>query len=234
MGTAVLILLGDGAVATMLLRFSKGLGGGWMAITTGWGIAVFAGVVTAHAWGSPGANLNPAVTLAFAILSGDYRNLASFIPAQVLGAMTGSTLMWLAYLPHWGRTEDAATKHACFCTVPAIRHYASNFLAEFIGAGMLILLAAAIASHLGSPHGIPDGLGALLIGYVVWGIGLSLGGPTGYAINPARDFGPRLMYSLLPVAGKGGADWAYAWIPVFGPIAGAAAAAILIRACGAA
>ena len=229
LGTMMLILLGNGVVAAVNLKRSKGEGGGWISITAGWGIAVFAGVITARAWGSPDAHLNPAITLASAILTGNYHALPVFIPAQILGAMTGALLVWLAYLPHWGVTEDGDVKQACFCTAPAIRSYAANFLTECIGTAVLILLVAALSSRLGIPHGMPDGLGPLLVGYVVWGIGLSIGGPTGYAINPARDFGPRIMHTLLPIAGKRNSDWAYAWVPILGPLTGAALAAAFIR-----
>ena len=233
LGTLVLILLGNGVVAAVNLKRSKGEGGGWISITTGWGIAVFAGVMTARAWGSLDANLNPAITLSLAILAGDYSRLPVYVPAQILGAMAGALLVWLAYLPHWKLTDDADAKHACFCTAPAVRNYPANFLTECIGSALLVLLVAALISRLGVPRGMPDGLGPLLVGYIVWGIGLSLGGPTGYAINPARDFGPRIMHSVLPIAGKRNSDWPYAWVPVLGPLTGAALAAGMIRYFGA-
>lgn len=232
LGTLVLILFGNGVVANVCLRRSKGEGGGWISIATGWGIAVFAGVITARAWGSPEAHLNPAITLSLAIFSGNYHQVPVFIPAQMLGAMTGALLVWAAYLPHWKFTEDPQVKRACFCTAPAIRRLPANFLTECIGTAALVLLVAALISHLGIPHGMPDGLAPLLVGYIVWGIGLSLGGPTGYAINPARDLGPRIMHALLPIDGKGSSDWSYAWVPVLGPLCGAALAAWFIRCFG--
>ncbi len=232
LGTLVMILLGNGVVAAVNLKHSKGQGGGWISVTTGWAIAVFAGITTARAWGSSEAHLNPAITLSLAIFSGDYSKLPVFVPAQILGAMAGASLVWLAYLPHWRQTEDIEAKRSCFCTTPAIRNYRANFLTECIGSGVLVLLIAALLSHLNAPHGIADGLAPLLVGYIVLGIGLSLGGPTGYAINPARDLGPRIMHALLPVAGKGSSDWAYSWIPVLGPLTGAAAAAWFIRYFG--
>jgi glycerol uptake facilitator protein len=231
-GTFVLILLGNGVVAAVNLKQSKGTGGGWITITTGWGIAVFAGVMTARAWGSPDANLNPAITLALAIFTGKYSQVPSFLLAQLLGAMGGAAFVWLAYLPHWRVTEDAAIKRQCFCTAPAIRSYAANFLTESIATAMLVVLAAAMIAHRNFPHGLQDGIGPLLAGYIVWGIGLSLGGPTGYAINPARDLGPRIAHAVLPVGGKGSSDWAYAWVPVLGPLVGAALAAWFVRAFG--
>lgn len=232
LGTLVMILLGNGVVATVNLKRSKGEGGGWISIVTGWGIAVFAGVITARTWGSPEAHLNPAITLSLAIFTGNYHQLPIFIPAQILGAMVGALLVWLAYLPHWKATENAETKRICFCTTPAIRSYAANFLTECIGTAVLVMLVAALISKLDIPHGIPDGLAPLLVGYIVWGIGLSIGGPTGYAINPARDLGPRIMHTLLPISGKGTSDWAYAWVPILGPLTGAAFAAWMIRCFG--
>jgi glycerol uptake facilitator protein len=232
LGTLVLILLGDGVVAAVNLKQSKGSGGGWITITAGWAMAVFAGVMTARAWGSPDANLNPAITLALAVFTGNYSRVPSFLLAQLLGAMAGALLVWLAYLPHWKITEDAAIKRQCFCTAPAIRSYGANFLTECIATAILVLLAAAMISHRNVPHGLQDGIGSLLAGSVVWGIGMSLGGPTGYAINPARDLGPRIAHAILPIAGKGPSDWAYAWVPVCGPLAGAALAAWFVRLFG--
>jgi glycerol uptake facilitator protein len=233
MGTMVLVLLGDGVVAGCLLKRSKGEGAGWLTITTAWGIAVFAGVVTATAWGSKDAHLNPAITVAGAIMTGDFHKLAVYIPAQILGAMVGAVLVWVLYLPHWGITEDADAKLGCFCTIPAIRNPLTNVTAELIGTFVLFLVISAIGSRaLVGEQGLAVGLSPYLVGFLVWGIGMSLGGPTGYAINPVRDFGPRLVHQLLPIAGKRNSDWGYAWVPIVGPIAGAALAGILIRVFG--
>jgi glycerol uptake facilitator protein len=229
MGTMVLILLGNGVVAGALLKRSKGEGAGWLAITTGWGIGVFAGVVTATAWGSADAHLNPAITVAAAIQTGDFHKLWVYIPAQILGAMAGATLVWLLYLPHWELTADKDAKLGCFCTSPAVRRMSTNVGAEVIGTFVLFLVISALSSRALAPTGIALGLSPFLVGFLVWGIGLSLGGVTGYAINPARDFGPRLAHTLLPIAGKRDADWGYAWVPILGPVVGAAVAAGMIR-----
>jgi glycerol uptake facilitator protein len=219
-GTAVLILFGDGVVANVLLNKSKGQGGGWIVITTGWGLAV---MVAVYAVGTvSGGHLNPAVTIGLAAI-GKFpaSKVAGYIAAQVAGAMFGATLVWLAYLSHWKETSDQGAKLAVFCTAPAIRCTPANLLCETIGAAALVFGALSIpsAANLGG-SGWATGFGPLLVGLLVFAIGLSLGGPTGYAINPARDFGPRLAHALLPIAGKGGSDWAYAWIPVVGPIMG--------------
>ncbi len=230
MGTLMLILLGDGVVATVLLAKSKGENSGWIVITTGWAFAVMVGVFVAQAFGSPGAHLNPAVTVGFAVMSGDYSHLATFIPAQVLGAMVGAALVWLHYLPHWGETKDPGLKLACFCTGPAIRAAGANLISEIIGTMVLIIGVAAIFAKAVSVTGPAPGVGPYLVGCLVWAIGLSLGGTTGYAINPARDFGPRLAHAILPIAGKGGSDWGYAYIPIVGPIIGAVIAGLIARA----
>jgi glycerol uptake facilitator protein len=228
LGTMILILLGNGVVASVVLRDSKGEKSGWIVITAGWCFAVMSGVFVAVALGSDG-HLNPAVTIGAAVSSGDWSRLSSYIPAQILGAMMGATLVWLAYLAHWGKTPDPLDKLGCFCTIPAIRVKAANALTEVIGTFVLILVAAAISSKHGSPVGLSPGLAPFLVGTLVWGIGLSLGGPTGYAINPARDLGPRIMHALLPIAGKGGSDWNYAPVPIIGPIVGATIAGLLVR-----
>ena len=229
MGTLVLILLGNGVVANVLLRRSKAEGAGWVAITAGWGFAVVFGVFTAKACGSADANLNPAVTLGVAVASGDFSRLAPFAVAQLLGAMTGATLVWLHFLPHWEATEDSGLKHGCYCTSPAIRAPLANALSEIIGTFVLVLGAAAIFSKTVAPSGFDPGLGPYLVGVLVWSIGLSLGGTTGYAINPARDFGPRIMHSFLPIGKKGSSDWAYAPVPILGPLIGAALAGLFAR-----
>jgi glycerol uptake facilitator protein len=224
----ILILLGDGVVAGVLLKRSKAEGGGWMVITAGWAFAVMAGVFTAVACGSSDAHLNPAVTLGFAVRAGSFGKCLPYIAAQLLGAMAGAALVWVHYLPHWKETPDAATKLACFCTAPAIRRVAANLISEIIGTATLVFVVGAIFSKAIAANG-PGALGPYLVGSLVWGIGLSLGGTTGYAINPARDLGPRAAHALLPVAGKGGSDWSYAPIPVIGPLVGGALAGWLLR-----
>jgi glycerol uptake facilitator protein len=231
-GTLVLVLLGDGVVAGVLLKRSKAEGSGWMVITAGWAFAVMAGVFASIACGSKFAFINPAVTLGFAISSGNYSNLVPFITAQLLGAFLGATLVWLHYLPHWKETPDPALKLAVFSTGPAIRNVAANLVSEIIGTFILVFIAGAIFSKTISSDGVAAGLGPYLVGCLVWVIGLSLGGTTGYAINPARDLGPRIAHAVLPIAGKGKSDWGYAGIPVVGPLVGATLAGILIRVVG--
>src|SRR5579863_180886 len=193
MGTLVLILLGNGVVAGVLLRKSKAEDSGWMVITAGWALAVMCGVFTALACGAPG-HLNPAVTFGAAVTSGDFSKLAPYAVAQILGAMAGATLVWLHYFPHWRETPDADRKLACFSTAPAIRSAGANLLSEIIGTFVLVLVAGAIGSKAVSASGPAPGLAPYLVGSLVWGIGLSLGGTTGYAINPARDLGPRIAH----------------------------------------
>ncbi len=232
MGTLMLILLGDGVVANVLLRRSKAEGAGWMVIASGWAFAVMAGVFVAVACGSPDAHINPAVTLGFAVATGSFVKLAPYFVAQVLGAFAGAILVWLHFLPHWKETEDASLKLACFCTSPAIRNLAANLLSEIIGTLVLVFVVGAIFSKAVVGAGFVSGMGAYLVAALVWGIGLSLGGTTGYAINPARDFGPRLAHALLPVAGKGKSDWGYAVVPILGPLIGGALAGVLLRVIG--
>jgi glycerol uptake facilitator protein len=229
-GTMVLILLGDGVVANVLLKRSKAEGAGWMVITTGWAFAVLCGIFTAVGFGSADAHINPAVTLASAITSGDFSKIVPYWSAQVLGAFAGSTLVWLFYLPHWTITEDKGAKLGVFCTAPAIRNYPSNLFCEAIGTMLLIVVIAAIGSRSLAPLGLAPGISPYFVSIVVWAIGLSLGGTTGYAINPARDFGPRVAHAVWPVAGKGNSDWAYAPVPILGPLLGAALAAVIIKA----
>jgi glycerol uptake facilitator protein len=229
LGTAVLILLGNGVVATVLLRKSKGEGSGWIVITAGWAFAVLAGVFTALACGSKDAHLNPAVTLGFAFYTGDGSKIAPYFLAQTLGAMLGASLVWLHYLPHWRETPDPAAKLACFSTSPAIRNLPLNLLSETIATFVLVFVVGAIFSRNAAERGLAQGLGPYLVGSLVWGIGLSLGGTTGYAINPARDFGPRTMHALLPIAGKGHSDWGYAFVPVAGPLLGGLLAGAAMR-----
>ncbi|MEE8237995.1 MAG: MIP/aquaporin family protein [Gammaproteobacteria bacterium] len=229
LGTMTLILLGNGVVACVLLKGSYGEGAGWLAITTGWGLAVMAGVVVALTVGS-NAHINPAITIGVSIVTGEWSHVGTYVSAQLLGAIVGATLVWLHYYPHWVGTESPASKRACFCTAPAIRHIPSNLLSEIIGTFMLVLVAAAIFSENLAPGGLDPGIGPFLVGLLVWGIGVSLGGPTGYAINPARDLGPRIVHAVLPIAGKGNSGWDYAAVPVIGPVIGAVLAGLAVSA----
>jgi len=225
LGTAILILLGDGVVANVLLNRSKGQNGGWIVITTGWGLAVaIAAYVTGHV---SGAHINPAVTLGLAAIGQfPWSQVPSYIIAQFLGAFLGAVLVYLAYLPHWAVTDDAELKLAVFSTAPAVRSPGANLVTEIIGTAMLVLGVLGI-SH--PANQLAGGLSPLLVGFLVWAIGLSLGGPTGYAINPARDLGPRIAHAVLPIPGKGGSDWGYAWIPVVGPVIGGILGALLFQ-----
>ena len=222
-GTALLILLGDGVVAGVLLKGSKAEGSNWWTITIGWGLAVTFGVYLAGM--VSGAHINPAVTLGLAV-GGEFSwsLVPGYILAQFLGAMLGATLVWLHYYPHWERTEDKGAKLGIFCTAPAIRHTPSNFFSEFLGTFILLLGLMALGANTFS-----DGLNPMAVGALVVVIGVSLGGTTGYAINPARDLGPRLAHALLPISGKGDSDWGYAWIPVLGPILGGIAAVLFYQ-----
>jgi len=228
-GTAVLVLLGDGVLASVVLRKSKAEGAGWLAISTGWAFAIVFGVFAAIACGSPDPALNPAVTLGVAIETGDFSKLLPFLAAQMLGAMVGAFLVWLNFLPHWRRTEDPGAKLVCFSTMPAIPNFGANLLSEAIGSFMLVLGVAAISSKEVAISGPAAGLGPYLAGVVVWGIVLSLGGTTGCAINPARDLGPRIVHSLLPLGKKVGSGWGYAIVPVLGPLIGAGLAGLFVR-----
>jgi glycerol uptake facilitator protein len=233
MGTMVLMLLGDGVVAGVLLKRSKAENGGWMVITTAWGFAVLCGIFVSNLCGSADAHLNPAITLALAAESGDFSKLLPYAGAQIAGGFVGAALVWLFYLPHWKITEDTEAKRGVFCTSPAIRNYPANFLCEVIATFLLVLVVGAIGSKLVLSEGAAHGLAPWLVGSLVWGIGLSLGGTTGYAINPARDFGPRLAHAVLPIAGKGGSDWSYAWVPILGPATGGVLAGLFLRWVGA-
>ena len=228
-GTMLLILLGDGVVANVLLQDTKGNNGGIIVVTTAWGLAVFVGVVVAGPYS--GAHLNPAVTIGLAIAGKfAWASVVPYIIAQMLGAFLGAFLVWLMYYNHFQRTNDPGSILAVFCTGPAIRNYASNIISEIIGAFVLVFTVFYIAGAQITPSKTPIGLGsvgALPVAFLVWVIGLSLGGTTGYAINPARDLGPRIIHFLVPIKSKGTSDWAYAWIPVLGPIVGAAIAALL-------
>ena len=229
MGTLVLVLLGDGVCAGVTLRKSYAADSGWMVITTGWALAVLCGVIVAQAFGSPGANLNPAITLAAAVAGGNYASLLYFWSAQLLGAMGGATLVALHYAPHWKLTPDPAAKLGVFCTNAAVRSPLANLFSEMLGTAVLVIVANAIFSHGVAMSGPAAGLGPWLVGSLVWGIGLSLGGTTGYAINPARDLGPRIVHALLPIPGKGGSNWRYAPIPIIGDLAGGALAGLLVH-----
>lgn len=233
MGTMMLILLGDGVVAGVLLKKSKAENSGWLVITTGWAFAVLCGLFTAILFGSKDAHLNPAITLAFAISNHDYTKLLPYTLAQVAGGLCGAVLVWIFYLPHWKITEDAEAKRGVFCTAPAIRNYPSNLFSECVATFVLVIVAGAMSSRLVLSEGAAAGLTPYLVSCIVWGIGLSLGGTTGYAINPARDFGPRLAHALLPIAGKTDSDWAYAWVPLLGPFLGAGIAGLTLRLLGA-
>lgn len=229
LGTLVLILLGDGVVAAVLLKKSKAENSGWIVITAGWAFAVMCGVITAIACGSADAHLNPAVTMGFAVRAGDFSKFLPYLAAQMLGAFVGAVIVWIHYLPHWRETPDAQLKLACFCTIPAIRNYASNLVSEIIATFVLVFIVGAIFSKAVAGNGIASGLGPYLVGSLVWGIGLSLGGPTGYAINPARDLAPRLAHAVLPIPGKGGSDWSYAGVAIVGPLIGGALAGLAMR-----
>ena len=240
LGTMLLVLLGDGVVANVVLNRTKGENSGWIVITVGWGVAV---AMAVYAVGRiSGAHLNPAVTIALAAIgSFAWADVPGYIVAQMVGGFIGAILVWLMYLPHWRVTADPAAKRAVFCTGPAIRNTGANFIGETIGTAVLlfgILAIAANAQTLSKPGDVDlsfvfsRGLQPLLVGILVLGIGLSLGGPTGYAINPARDLAPRLAHAVLPIPGKGSSDWGYSWIPVLAPIVGGAIGACLYSYIG--
>ncbi|WP_373017137.1 MIP/aquaporin family protein [Muriicola sp.] len=222
LGTALLITLGCGVVANAILKGTKGEGGGWIVITTAWAFAVFVGVVVAGPYS--GAHINPAVTVGLAVAGAfEWADVPSYLLAQLLGAMIGATLIWIMYKDHFDITEDKGVKLGVFSTIPAIRNYPSNIFSEVLGTFVLVftVLFFTDASMLATEEVIGLGsLGALPVSLLVWGIGLSLGGTTGYAINPARDLGPRLIHAILPIKDKGSSDWGYSWIPVLGPILG--------------
>jgi len=216
-GTMALVLLGDGVVANVVLNKTKGQQSGWIVIAAGWGFAVAIGAYISG-WAS-GGHLNPAVTLALASIEQvPWSQVPVYVAGQLSGAFLGAVLVWIAYLPHWAPTSDATGKLSVFCTIPAIRHYAANFACEVIGTAVLLV---GVLSLLNTHNRIGSGVGPYLVGILVFSIGLSLGGPTGYAINPARDLMPRLAHALLPIPGKGPSDWSYAWVPIMGPLVGA-------------
>jgi glycerol uptake facilitator protein len=225
-GTAILILLGDGVVAGVLLAQSKAQNSGWIVITFGWGMAVAMAVYAVGQFS--GAHLNPAVTLGFAMMGNtEWSDTPKYFTGEFVGAFVGATLVWLAYSNHWRPTEDPGLKLAVFCTAPAIRNTVANFITEVIGTFMLVFGVLAIVAN--EDPGA-SGLVPLLVGLLVLAIGLSLGGPTGYAINPARDLGPRIMHAILPIPGKGPSDWGYSWIPVVAPIIGGILGAVAFDA----
>ncbi len=221
-GTAILIILGNGVVANVVLKDTKGNNSGWIVITFGWAMAVFVAVFVAAPYS--GAHLNPAITVALTV-AGKFPpvDVIPYIFAQLLGAMSGSTLVWLAYRDHFVTTDDHGSIMACFCTSPAIPNKANNFLTEVIATFVFVLSVLFIVA----PSPSLGSLDALPVAFVVFAIGLSLGGPTGYAINPARDLGPRIMHHLLPLRHKGDSGWVYGWIPVLGPIVGGVLAALV-------
>ncbi len=230
-GTMLLILLGDGVVANVLLNKSKGQNSGWIVITTAWAMAVFVGAYASAA--VSGAHLNPAVTIGLAVAGAvSWANVPLYFVGEFVGAFIGATLVWLMYLPHWEVTEDKGLKLAVFCTGPAIYNTAANFMGEVIATFVLMFGILCIKGVVQDPSGaaVPINMGALGIipvAFLIWVLGLGLGGPTGYALNPARDLGPRIMHFVLPIAGKGDSDWGYSWIPVAGPIVGAVIGAVL-------
>ncbi len=225
-GTALLILLGDGVVAAVLLANSKAQNSGWIVITFGWGMAVMVAVYAVGFF--DGAQLNPAVTLGVWIHGGiDGSQAIKYWIGEIIGALIGAFLVYLTYFLHWKDTEDPGLKLAVFSTGPAVRNYAWNLITEIIGTFVLVFGIFAISA---SWNALTSGLFPLLVGLLVFAIGLSLGGPTGYAINPARDLGPRIMHAILPIPGKGGSDWAYSWVPVIGPLIGGALGAIFFDA----
>lgn len=222
LGTMFLIILGDGVVANVLLARSKGENSGWIVITTGWAMAVMVGVFVAISAGAPQADINPAVTAGKWLALGVYTAPEALMTmvAEVVGAFIGAIIVWLTYFKHWEPTADPGLKLAVFSTGPAIRNTVWNLVTEIIGTIVLVVGVGAIFSGATAPDGPAAGLGPYLVGALVWGIGLSLGGPTGYAINPARDLGPRIAHQILPIPGKGSSDWGYGWIPVVGPLIG--------------
>lgn len=228
-GTAILVLLGTGVVANVILPRNKGFSSGWVVITFGWGFAVMAGVYASF---KSGAHINPAVTLGLLVdrksfadgVPGTFTNMLLYWLAQLIGGIIGAILTWLAYKKHFDDPEaDPGSKLGVFSTGPAIRSYGWNFITELIGTFVLVFIILAFAKN-------PAALGPLPVSFLVVGIGMSLGGPTGYAINPARDLGPRIAHAFLPIPGKGTSDWAYSWVPVLGPLAGGAIAGLVAHA----
>lgn len=225
LGTAVLLAFGCGVVANVSLNKSKGLGGGAIVVYTGWCMAVVMGISCGLAVGNTG-DLNTAVTF-YKLLMGTYSLSVAIqiMIAQLLGGIVGATIVWLAYLPHWEATEDKVTKLGVFCTIPAIRNYGANALCEFLASMLLFLIFISFGNKFVSgSNGFIPGMGTYMAGLAVWAVGLSFCGPTGYAVNPVRDLGPRIAHAILPISGKGDSDWSYSWVPIVAPMAGAVAA----------
>lgn len=235
-GTALLVLFGNGVVANVLLKKTTGNSSGWIVIATGWGLAV---AISVYCVGRiSGAHINPAVTFGLAAIGEiKWSIVPTYITAQMVGAIIGAVLVWLTYMPHWEVTEDAGAKLSCFSTGPAIPNTPWNFFTEFLGTLVLVFGVLAIGANASELTGgsidlskvFSTGMAPMLVGVLVWGIGLSLGGPTGYAINPARDLGPRIAHAFLPIAGKGDSNWGYAWVPVIAPITGGICGALLFK-----
>ena len=224
-GTLVLILMGDGVVANNCLKGTKGNNGGWIVITIAWGLAVMCGVLIAGPY--TGAHLSPAVTLGFAVAGAfPWAHVAGFIAAQMLGAFCGATLVYIYYKDHYDITDDAVTKLGTFCTIPAIENKWRNFFCEVVATMLLIFVILAIGNAENTPEVGLGGIGSFPTAMLIMAVGMSLGGTTGYSLNPARDLGPRIAHALLPIKGKGGSDWGYSWVPVMGPLTGAALAAL--------
>ena len=234
-GTAILLLLGNGVCANVTLAKSKAKGSGWIVVATAWGLAVALAIYSVGR--ISGAHINPAVTVSLAVIgSFPWEQVPGYILAQLAGGFTGAALVWLTFLAHWKETEDPEAKLGIFATIPAIDKPFANFLSEAIGTAMLLLGILAIGDNAQSLQSAGEldlsvvfsgAIQPLIVGFLVWGIGLSLGGPTGYAINPARDLGPRLAHAILPIAGKGSSQWHYAWIPIVGPLAGGILGALI-------
>lgn len=224
LGTMILVYLGDGVCANCTLTKSKGQNGGWIVITAGWAIAV--GLPAYIFGGISGAHLNPALTIGLAVV-GKFpaAEVPGYVIAQMLGGIVGAALVWLTYLPHWEQTEDKAAKLGIFCTAPAIRNLKLNFLTELLATATLVFSILGIGASKAA-----DGFGTLFVAFLIFALGASLGGPTGYAMNPARDLSPRIAHAILPIAGKGDSDWSYSWVPVLGPIVGGILGALLFVA----
>ncbi len=235
-GTMILIILGDGVVANVVLNKNKGQGSGWIVITAGWGMAVFTAVYVVGA--ISGAHINPAVTIGLAVAGAfPWGQVGPYIVAQMIGAFIGAVIVFVAYFDHFKATDDAGGKLAVFSTGPAIRNIPMNVITEIIGTFMLMFGVFGIKGVTGDMSGAAfamnmGALGAIPVALLVFSIGMSLGGPTGYAINPARDLGPRIAHAVLPIPGKGDSDWGYSWVPIVGPVIGAVIAAVLYMALG--